>query len=57
MRTVPVSRFEPRSDGAAESSHRGWLQAGFSSFAYRLAHFRLSRSACVSVLALMFVFA
>jgi hypothetical protein len=54
MRAGPVSRFEPRSVGAAESSHLGWMQAGFSSFAYRLAHLHALRPAAVGALAVIF---
>ena len=57
MRAGPVLSFEPRLVGAAESSLLGWVQAGFSSFAYRLAHFRMPRSATITALALIFVFA
>lgn len=32
----------------------GWLQAGFNSFAYRLAHFEVTRAVLVSVLASIF---
>lgn len=32
----------------------GWLQAGFNSFAYRLAHFEVTRAVLVSVLAGIF---
>jgi hypothetical protein len=35
----------------------GWLQAGLSSSAYRLAHLRAARSATIGALALMFFLA
>ena len=55
MRAVQVSRIEPEFVGAFESSRLGWLQAGFGSFAYRLAHLRASRPAIVGALSLLFL--
>jgi len=40
-----------------EYSRLGWLQAGFSSFAYRLAHLRVPRFAVVGVLSVLFMIA
>jgi hypothetical protein len=54
MRAGQVSRTEPEFVGAFESSRLGWLQAGFGSFAYRLAHLRASRPAVVGTLSLLF---
>ena len=55
MRAGLASRIEPGSVGALEYSRTGWLQAGFSSFAYRLAHLRIAHGAAVGVLSLMFL--
>lgn len=55
MRAGLASRIEPGSVGAFEYSRSGWLQAGFSSFAYRLAHLRITHGAAVGVLSLMFL--
>jgi hypothetical protein len=55
MRAGLASRIEPGSVGAFEYSRSGWLQAGFSSFAYRLAHLRCSRGAIVGALSLAFL--
>jgi hypothetical protein len=46
MRAQPASAFE--------FLRLGWLQAGFCSFAYRLAHLRASRPALVGSLAFAF---
>jgi hypothetical protein len=55
MRAGLASRIEPGSNGVLEYSRTGWLQAGFSSFAYRLAHLRCSRGAMVGVLSIAFL--
>jgi len=54
MRAGLASRKGPRSVGGFEYSRLGWLQAGISSFAYRLAHLRVSRQAIVSTLSVLF---
>lgn len=54
MRAGPVSRIEPRFAVASEYLRQGWVQAGFSSFAYRLAHLRASRSLLLSCLSVLF---
>jgi hypothetical protein len=54
MRASSASRIEPLSGRAFASSGLGWLQAGFCSFAYRLAHLRLAPPVAVGVLSLMF---
>jgi len=54
MRAGQASRIEPEFVGAFESSRLGWLQAGFGSFAYRLAHLRASRPAVIGTLSLLF---
>ncbi len=54
MRARLASRIEPASDGAIEYLRLGWTQAGFLSFAYRLAHFGLPRSALIGGLSLVF---
>jgi hypothetical protein len=56
MRAGLASRIEPTFNGAIESSRLGWRQAGFSSFAYRLAHLCAPRSIVVASLSLAFVF-
>jgi len=57
MRASSASRIEPLSGHAFVSSGLGWLQAGFSSFAYRLAHLRLAAPLMVGALSLIFFFA
>ena len=57
MRASLASRIEPASAGANVYSRLGWLQAGFSSFAYRLAHLRLPRFAVLGALSVVFLFA
>jgi hypothetical protein len=57
MRVSERLRFEPASARAFEYSGLGWLQAGFGSFAYRLAHLHAPRATLVSVLAMLFFFA
>jgi hypothetical protein len=54
MRAGPVPRIEPRSAGAIEYMRLGWLQAGFSSSAYRLAHLCANRTAVLGALATLF---
>jgi hypothetical protein len=55
MRAGLASRIEPGSNGVLEYSRTGWLQAGFSSFAYRLAHLRIALGAAVGALSLVFL--
>ena len=55
MRAGSALRIEPGSAGDLDYLHTGWLQAGFSSFAYRLAHLRIAHGAAVGVLSLMFL--
>jgi hypothetical protein len=55
MRAVPASRIEPVSASLSEYLRLGWLQAGFSSFAYRLAHLHAPRSAVVVALSVIFL--
>ena len=57
MRVSERLRFEPLSARAFEYSGLGWLQAGFSSFAYRLAHLSVPRLTVVSAMALLFFLA
>ena len=54
MRAVPASRIEPGLASVSEYLRPGWLQAGFSSFAYRLAHLRAPRSMLIGVLCVVF---
>ena len=54
MRVSERLRFEPLSARAFEYSGLGWLQAGFGSFAYRLAHLHAPRATLVSALAMLF---
>ena len=49
MRAQPASAFE--------FLRLGWLQAGLSSFAYRLAHLRAPRPALLGALAFVFFLA
>ena len=55
MRAVPVQRVFLGQDAAFASLRFGWLQAGFGSFAYRLAHLRIPRGAAVGGLTLFFL--
>jgi len=57
MRASLASRIEPVSAGAEEHSRLGWLQAGLSSFAYRLAHLRVPRFALLGVMSVLFLLA
>jgi len=57
MRASLASRTEPLSAVVNEYSHLGWLQAGFSSFAYRLAHLRGPRFALLGVMSVLFLLA
>ena len=57
MRVSDRLRFEPSAARAFEYSGLGWLQAGFGSFAYRLAHLRVPRFAVVGVLSVLFMIA
>jgi hypothetical protein len=54
MRASQASRIEPVSARAFELPLLGWLQAGFGSFAYRLAHLRAHRPAVLGTLAVIF---
>lgn len=56
MRAEAASRIEPVSEGVFEYLVMGWRQAGFGSFAYRLAHLTAPRPAIVLALSLIFVF-
>jgi len=49
--------MRPRSVRAFEFLRLGWLQAGLSSSAYRLAHLRAAQPALVGTLALVFFLA
>ncbi len=55
MRAGSASRIEPVSVVARKSLRLGWLQAGFSSFAYRLAHLRIARPAVLGGLVVFFL--
>jgi len=57
MRAVEATRTGPMLASHSQSLRSGWRQAGFSSFAYRLAHLRAPRLAVVSVLSLVFLLA
>ena len=57
MRAGHGLRIEPSAGRIYEYSGLGWLQAGFGSFAYRLAHLRLPRATLVSALAALFFLA
>jgi hypothetical protein len=57
MRAIEASRIEPVSASLSEFLRLGWLQAGFGSFAYRLAHLRASRPAVIGALTLVFLLA
>jgi hypothetical protein len=56
MRAGSASRIEPVSVGVFAYSRLGWPQAGFVSFAYRLAHLAAPRLLVIGGLALAFVF-
>ena len=55
MRAGSASRIEPSPFGGFTSLRLGWLQAGFGSFAYRLAHLRIPRGAAIGGLTLLFL--
>jgi hypothetical protein len=55
MRAGAASRIEPVIAGPFEPSRSGWLQAGFVSFAYRLAHLRAPRPLVFAGLVLAFL--
>ena len=57
MRAVRAQRVLSGQNAAFASLRFGWLQAGFGSFAYRLAHLRVSRAGALGGLTLMFLFA
>ncbi len=46
--------MRPLSESAFELLRLGWLQAGLSSSAYRLAHLRTARPAVLGTLAMLF---
>jgi len=54
MRAGPAMRIEPFVAGAFRRLRLGWPQAGFSSFAYRLAHLRASPPAVLGMLSVVF---
>ena len=56
MRARVASRIEPGSVGVFEYRRLRLRQAGFLSFAYRLAHLSVWRPAIVGALSLAFVF-
>jgi hypothetical protein len=55
MHAGPASRIEPVSVGAFEYLLLGWRQAGFVSFAYRLAHLRTPRTLIMGAIAALFI--
>jgi len=55
MRAAEASRIEPGSVRVAQFMRLGWLQAGFSSFAYRLAHLHAPRAAVIGALSIAFL--
>ncbi|HVX73645.1 MAG: hypothetical protein ACTHKD_06970 [Devosia sp.] len=55
MRSSDGLRIEPPARHVFELSNLGWLQAGFGSFAYRLAHLRLPRPGVMGVLVVVFL--
>jgi len=57
MRAGPAMRIESASASALGSLRLGWRQAGFSSFAYRLAHLRAWRPVVVGGLSMLFFIA
>jgi hypothetical protein len=57
MRVVPASSIAYRPAGSARSLQQWWQQAGFSSFAYRLAHLRVRRGLLTPLAAVLFYLA
>ena len=57
MRARPAPQNTSQSGSAGEYLRLGWLQAGFSSFAYRLAHLSAPRPAVIGTLFLLFLVA
>jgi hypothetical protein len=57
MRASTGYRASYLSTGSETRVNARWLQAGFSSFAYRLAHLALPRSTVVSLLLVLFYLA
>ena len=53
MRALPGRSLALRATGFSSREY-GWLQAGFSSFAYRLAHLAVPRAVAATVLSLLF---
>ncbi len=56
MREQAGGRVAYQATGFSSVFATGWLQAGFFSFAYRLAHLRLSRTSVLGVMFLLFYF-
>jgi hypothetical protein len=56
MRAGPVLRISPVSTSGIQYLRLRWRQAGFSSFAYRLAHLDAARPAVIGTLSLVFFF-
>lgn len=57
MRLVPVPSIAYRPAGPARFDQHWWQQAGFSSFAYRLAHLRIWRELLIPLVAALFYLA
>ena len=57
MRALAGRRTELATEKAARSLSNRWLQAGFTSFAYRLAHLTLPRSLALLSISALFYFA
>ena len=55
MRAVEASRIEPASVSFTQFMRLGWLQAGLSSFAYRLAHLHAPRAVVIGALSVLFL--
>lgn len=56
MRAAEASRIEPASVRVAQFMRLGWLQAGFSSFAYRLAHLIVPHPVAIIGVGVLFYF-
>jgi hypothetical protein len=54
MRVVPAPSIAYRPAGRVLSDQHWWQQAGFSSFAYRLAHLRVPRNLLIPLVAVLF---
>ena len=57
MRAAVGRRTEFATERSARSLSNRWLQAGFTSFAYRLAHLTLPRSAAILSISALFYLA